>query len=178
VAREFLYTRWVELANPAYRLGGTSNTFHGRDIFAPAAAHVAGGVPIEALGSPVESAVMLPAPRLGIEPHRVTGEIMHIDHFGSAVTSIGLLSWDTPERLTLKSRSSDAPPLTFAANAATLRVDDHSIAAIRHTYSDVEPGAELALVGSSGYLELSVNGGSFAERFGANIGDSVELQIG
>jgi S-adenosylmethionine hydrolase len=178
VARDFLYYEWVELTNPAYRLSSTSYTFHGRDIFAPAAAHVAKVVALEALGSIMRDAVMLPAPHPAVESRRITGEILHIDHFGSVVTNIGLLSWPTPEQVKLKLTFSDAPPLTFPASDAQIRAGETPLTAIRHTYADVERGAALALVGSSGYLELAVNGGSFAGRFGVKIGDPVVVELG
>jgi S-adenosylmethionine hydrolase len=178
VARDFGYWEWVELTNPAYRLPATSSTFHGRDIFAPAAAYLAAGVPLASFGRILKPAVMLPAPRLVMEPSRITGEVLHIDHFGSAVTSIGLLTWNTPEQLTLESRWSDAVPLTFAAQGAQVRAGATLISGIRHTYAEVERGAALALVGSSGYLELAVNSGSYRSLNIAAVGDPVEVQIG
>ncbi|MEP7294036.1 MAG: SAM-dependent chlorinase/fluorinase, partial [Chloroflexota bacterium] len=81
----------VELTNPDYQLSGASNTFHGRDIFAPAAAHLAAGVPLDTLGAPVDPPVILPDPSLVVAGKHVIGEVLHIDHFGSAVTSIGQL---------------------------------------------------------------------------------------
>ncbi len=79
----------VELREPAYRLPLVSTTFHGRDIFAPAAAHLASGVPVEALGPVVNNLATLPLPRLEIGESSLEGEILYADRFGNLVTSIG-----------------------------------------------------------------------------------------
>jgi len=167
----------VALENEAFRLSGTSNTFHGRDIFAPAAAHVATGVGLEQLGGQVEQPVMLPEPPLLAESGLIRGEELHIDHFGTAVTSIGLLKREG-QTLALTPRFGAAAPLTFAADGATAIIGNHQIERISRTYADVAQGETLALVGSSGYLELSINGGNFAAAYGVKIGDPVELWIG
>src|SRR5690606_23558771 len=93
----------------------------------------------------------------------------------TAVTSIGLLEWAGQDlRLTPRFSSTAAQTLSAADTAAS--INGQRIARIRRTYAEVGQGEALALVGSSGYLELSINGGSFAERFGVKIGDTVELQ--
>ena len=83
----------VELRDPRYRLPQVSHTFHGRDVFAPAAAHLAAGVPITALGPPVLDPVTFPPPCLEITPEGITGEVLHADRFGNVITSIGKLMW-------------------------------------------------------------------------------------
>jgi S-adenosylmethionine hydrolase len=162
------------LESEAFRLSGTSNTFHGRDIFAPAAAHLAAGVALEKFGAQVEQPVMLPEPLLALEAGGITGEVLHIDHFGTAVTSIGLLQREE-NQLTLYPRFGAAEPLPFAADGAIAIIGNQCLTGIRRTYAEVGQGEQLALVGSSGYLELSINGGNFAERFGVKLGDTVEL---
>jgi len=89
----------VELADPRYRLPHVSHTFHGRDVFAPAAAHLAAGVPIAALGPPVADPVTFPPPRLEVGPDGITGEVLHADRFGNVITSIGRLEWSEEELL-------------------------------------------------------------------------------
>ncbi|HBY95291.1 MAG TPA: hypothetical protein DEP84_15285, partial [Chloroflexi bacterium] len=91
VLREAPADAAVILAERRYQLPQISITFHGRDVFAPAGAHLAAGVPLEALGPALEPAdlVMLPAPRRFHDEHGVWhGEILHIDHFGNMVTSL------------------------------------------------------------------------------------------
>jgi S-adenosylmethionine hydrolase len=89
----------VELADPRYRLPHVSHTFHGRDVFAPAAAHLAAGIPIAALGPPVADPVTFPPPRLEVGPDGITGEVLHADRFGNVITSIGRLEWSEEELL-------------------------------------------------------------------------------
>ena len=175
--REFGSFQAAELTNPHFRLAGTSSTFHGRDIFAPAAAHLAAGVALEQVGARVEQLVMLPQPLLESENGQLRGEVLHIDHFGTAVTTIGLLKRDG-QALTLTPRFGQGDALTFAADGAVVLIGSQRMERIRRTYADVGQGEPLALVGSGGDLELSINGGNFAQRCGVKIGDPVFLQIG
>ncbi len=175
--REFGSVQAVEISNPAYQLARSSATFHGRDIFAPAAAHLAAGAALESFGSPVDPLVALPAPRLQVEGSRITGEVLHVDHFGSLVTGIGVLAWNA-NQLTLTPRFGDAPSLSFAGDRASVVIGAQRLSPIRHTYGEVGRGEALALVGSSGFLELSVNSASFRSLNVAQIGSPVEVQIG
>ncbi len=178
VLRELGGGQVVELNNPQSHLPATSATFHGRDIFAPAAALLASGTALEQLGSQGGEPVELADPTLVIETGQITGEVLHIDHFGSAVTSIGLLTWGASGQLTLMPRIGISAPQVFRPEHVDVTVGNKKLSHMRRTYAEVGQGEALALVGSSGYLELSINGGSFAERFGVKIGDTVELQIG
>lgn len=177
VLSEIEHYQAVQLENEQFRLAGTSNTFHGRDLFAPAAAHLAAGVPLEEFGKPVEKPVILRDAALKVAEGRLHGEVLHIDHFGSAVTSIGLLNWGKEKRLSLMPRFGNVPKMTFPVDDITVLCGDQLIIGIQRTYAEVAQNKALALVGSNGYLELSINGGNFAERFGVKIGDPVELQI-
>jgi hypothetical protein len=169
----------VALDNPTYRLSSVSYTFHGRDIFAPAAAHLAAGVALDQLGTPIEQPVMLDEPVLKCEIHQVTGEIVHIDHFGNLVTSVGLLEWITRDALRLSPRfGREQTLLDIKAARADIKVYDHVIKGVVESYSRTPPGSLLAMVGSSGYLEIAVNGGSTAAALDARIGDPVEMRIG
>jgi len=169
----------VELADPRYRLPRISHTFHGRDIFAPAAAHLAAGVPIEALGPPVRDPVTFPPPRLEIAGDSVTGEVLHADHFGNVITSIGLMAWSRDELLLDPAfrPTGDKGSLRFKANEATVVVAGQEIAGVDRTYAEVEPGALLALVGSEGHLEIAVREGNAARRLGLRPGDAVTLKL-
>jgi S-adenosylmethionine hydrolase len=179
--RDIGHPEAAELENRIHRLKAVSNTFHGRDIFAPAAAHLTLDVSFDHLGQRVEP-VMLPEPRLVIEGNHIRGEVLHIDHFGNVVTSIGLFNWDSPDQLILKPRFGTNPPLICPALSVEVSVSatnpPHTRLSICHTYAEVEKGEALALVGSSGYLELSVNQGDFAAQFGVHIGAPVELRLG
>lgn len=161
-------------------LPDVSNTFHGRDVFAPAAAKLSAGVPLESLGTLLPRMVSMPTPELDIDSTgRVFGEIVHIDRFGNLITSIGHMRWVNDARLTLSSafgRANDLLPVL--AERAEVRVGGTVIMNIRHTYSEAERGVLLALVGSSSFLEISVNQGSAAARLDVAIGDRVELSVG
>lgn len=170
----------VELRNPAYRLPSVSNTFHGRDIFAPAAAHLSAGVPLEALGPPVADLLRLPVPRLEVQGNRLEGEILYADRFGNLVTSIGRLWWGG-DHLTLT--PAFRPPigalvLLFPAATARVTVAGVELRGIRRTYGEVAPGESLALVGSQGFLEIAVREGSAMERLSLRPGDRVQVGWG
>ena len=168
----------VELADPRYRLSQVSHTFHGRDIFAPAAAHLAAGIPITALGPSVRDPVIFPPPRLEITPDGVTGEVLHADHFGNVITSIGQLVWGGDE-LSLEPAFREAGgggQVRFRAAEAVVMVAGQEMSGLYRTYAEVEPGEVLALVGSEGHLEIAVREGSAAQRPGLRPGDPVVLR--
>jgi S-adenosylmethionine hydrolase len=171
----------VELTNSEYRLEEVSHTFHGRDIFAPAAAHLAAGVPLTLLGDVIsEGLATLPIPEMQIGGKYVLGEVVHIDHFGNIVTSIGHLRWLGMERLMLRPhlREQGTQPLPVPAEDVTVTIHDQTCVGVRHSYAESRRGDLIALVGSSGYLEIAVNQGNAALRLDAAIGDRVEVEIG
>ncbi|MBU6366618.1 MAG: SAM-dependent chlorinase/fluorinase [Gemmatimonadetes bacterium] len=146
-----LDARVVRLAEPP----AAAPTFHGRDVFAPVAAQLAMGGPLEALGEPHPEPVRRRTP----PPVRhgdgtLEGEVLTFDRFGNAVTNL------VPARPT--------PPGT------TVVTMGQEIPLVR-TYGDVPPGAPLALVGSSGLVEIAVRNGSAASRFGMARGQRVVL---
>jgi S-adenosylmethionine hydrolase len=168
----------VELSDPRYRLPQISHTFHGRDIFAPAAAHLAAGVPIMSLGSPVSDPVTFSPPSVEITPAGITGEVLHADHFGNVITSIGLLAWSESD-LILTPAFRDiqrGERVRFRAAGATVTVAGQEIVGVHRTYAKVTPGETLALVGSEGHLEIAVREGSAAQRLGLHPGDTVILR--
>jgi S-adenosylmethionine hydrolase len=150
----------VELANPRFWLPQVSSTFHGRDIFAPVAAHLASGVPIEQVGQRIddltEADLEQPAPgRSG----GLVGRIIHVDHFGNCITNI------TPHHL----------EQARLGERITVKIIDQRIAGISRTFADVPVGALVALVGSNNRLELAVRNGSAAQTLGVGIGDTVKV---
>jgi S-adenosylmethionine hydrolase len=178
MAREPVEAR-VELVDPRYRLPQVSHTFHGRDIFAPAAAHLASGLPIGALGPPVSDPVTFPPPRLEVSPADVIGEVLHADHFGNVITSIGLLAWSDDE-LSLEPAFGGVGRgrrVHFRADGAVVAVAGQEIAGVHRTYAEVAAGEALALVGSEGHLEIAVREGSAARSLGLRPGDAVVLRL-
>ena len=149
--------RAVRLTNPTYHRPPVSPTFHGRDIFAPAAAHLAADVLLESMGEPIDGLVSLNLPhpkRIGdsLEIH-----VLHVDRFGNLVTDIdgtGLANWLGPRKQT---------SLRLAIGSSTIR-------GLSKTYSDALPTALLAYFGSSGHLEIGIRNGSAARVLGVGPG--------
>jgi len=148
--------RAVEITNPVYWRHPVSSTFHGRDIFAPVAAHLSLGVPFSEFGDDVTSMTLFPMPGPVAGPEGLTGHALHVDPFGNIITDI---------------RSEDLP-------ATGLQVDiaGRQIEGLRNTYADVEPGLLLALIGSSGYLEISLRNGNAAQALGIKPGDELKVR--
>lgn len=156
--------RAVELRTPRYRLARVSTTFHGRDIFAPAAAHLWRGVKLEALGPPLRGGLThleLAEPREGVEELR--GEVLYVDSFGNLVSNIGR---DALARF--EARFPDMPLSVKIGIGAPLR--------ILEAYGDARKGVPLATFGSFELLEIAVRDGSAAERFAAGPGAIVTIR--
>ena len=151
--------RVVHLSNPDYHLSPTSSTFHGRDVFAPVAAHLAAGVPPEKLGETVESfeASSVPAPEM-LDAGRVGGEVIYVDGFGNLTTNI---RGEHLERLDPKN--------------VAVRIGDRQIHGISANYASAGTGNYLALVNSWGLLEISRCNGNAQAGLGAGTGTRVLL---
>ena len=153
-----------ELSNPAYRLNVVSSTFHGRDVFAPAAAHLTLGVAPTAFGPRLAHIELLPdsTPQLDKAGGKLMGNVLHIDRFGNLITNIDatLMHSLHPDRAALQAA-----------------VGRDNICPILHTYADAEEGTLLALVGSERLLEIAVRNGSAARRLGARVGDPVGVLV-
>ena len=151
----------VELTNPDYWRQSSpqlSPTFHGRDIFAPVAAHLANGLPIDRLGPAIDpqSLVRLPLMTPTATATGWEGAVQYIDRFGNAATTI--------------------PADAVAAGRWQLTVGDLTLAGVS-TYGEVAPGDGLALVGSHGFVEIAVNQGSAQQRFGLAVGDRIGITL-
>jgi S-adenosyl-L-methionine hydrolase (adenosine-forming) len=137
---------------------GAAATFHGRDLFAPAAAGLALGASLEQLGQP-----------LGAEPCRlvdpvpwyqgkaVIGEVLHVDRFGNLVTNL----------------TEDLVP-----GYAVLEVEDFEIGPVRRTFADVPRGELLAYIGSGNTVEIAVRDGSATRRLGIGVGGRIRVRLG
>lgn len=165
----------VELSSSAYQLEQISNTFHGRDIFAPAAAHLARGVEIKELGPPVKDLFRLPLPRLElIEGPLVKGEILHTDRFGNLITSIGILRLEGDDVL-LEPWLPHCPPARLPVTGLRLRLPNGAYLSISSTYADVSPGEAVAYIGSLGLLEIAVNQARAVDILPVTVGQEVVL---
>jgi S-adenosylmethionine hydrolase len=151
-----------------------SATFHGRDLFAPAAADLACGRSLNEIGSPTADIVRLNLFRAErAAPDTLEGEIIHIDHFGNLVTSLGPFAWDSEAR-NLHSMKLD---VSINATNATVQLGEHHITGIHATYGQTRPGDLLALINSDRQLEIAVNQGNAAQSTGAQLGDPVTLKL-
>jgi len=146
-----------KLDQPRYWRPKISNTFHGRDIFSPVAAHLALGVPLEAVGSPITDPVILPLPTVERTAHGVRGEIaVVVKHFGNLITNI---------------RADDMADL----GDVSVRVRGIEIRGLVRTFGDRPPGEWVALIGSEDELVLAVVNGHAGDQLGAKVGDTVEV---
>ena len=148
-------TRVVAIQNRDYFLPEVSNTFHGRDIFAPVAAHLSLGVPLADIGPPVQDLVQLSIPTPRVSEGTVIGQIAKIDKFGNAITNI-------PESALV---GGTAPYEITVGNTRLTRIN--------RAYAESEIGEPLAIIGSFGALEIAVNGGSAERHLGLKRGDAV-----
>jgi len=133
-----------------------SATFHGRDVFAPVAAHLAAGMAADELGPelPALEALDLPAPR--VDPHAVHGEVIYVDHFGNLITNI------------------DAAAVgTFRQQTVSVSISKTMMSPLAASYAAVPPGAPLALIGSWGLLEVAVRDGNAAAALRAGLATPV-----
>jgi hypothetical protein len=162
-------TRWtpaevrtVELTVPRFWRPQVSTTFHGRDIFAPVAAHLAAGIPLRAFGPALDTIEVASLPEPVREPDgSLRGSIIYVDHFGNCVSNITVahLDWLGPQHQELE-----------------VTVGEHSVGTIQRTYADVAPGMPLALPGSNGRLELAVRNGHASQTLGVAAGDIVRVR--
>jgi S-adenosyl-L-methionine hydrolase (adenosine-forming) len=147
------------LENDRYFLHPVSRTFHGRDIFAPVAAHLSRGLELRKVGPALKEMVRLAWPHPQAEGRGVRGEVVYLDRFGNAITNIDA---DKVRRL-------GAGPLAVWLGRKRL-------CAVAEFYQAVPQGHAVAVVGSSGFLEIAVNGGSAQERFGLHVGSACSVR--
>jgi len=175
----------VELDDPAaWRTDTPSTTFHGRDIFAPAAAHLAKGADLEDIGTPVESLQPLRWALPISDEYTVQGWVVHVDRFGNCITNIRretiARALDPERRAPVPSEVSTSDEGTASADLSELPAlkgyaGSSVLEGLRTTYGDVAEGEPLMLFGSTGFLEISVNGGDAAELLDIRKGDTVKL---
>ncbi len=168
--------RGVRIDSTEYGLPGAGSTFHGRDVFAPAAAHLAAGLPITDLGAEVEGLARLPLPRLELLPEgRLRGEVLRADRFGNLITSIGFLRMQG-DSIRYESWLASGKEHKFKAAAGLrARLSGGVEIPFARTYGEVPPGEPLAYIGSDGLLEIAVNKGNAAAELSVSAGRGVPL---
>lgn len=153
-----LPARFVRLDKPQYWLPEVSQVFHGRDIFAPTAAHLANGLPLEALGTPIDDPVRLTLPRPEHTQDGWRGEVIHIDHFGNISSNIRREHLGTLRNVTV--------------SLCGVKIDG-----LVKTFGERPEGELVALFGSTGNLIVSVVNGNAAARLGARVRDKIEVIV-
>jgi S-adenosylmethionine hydrolase len=147
-----------ELSESQFWRSQISSTFHGRDILAPAAAHLSLGITPGQLGRPVVDWERLPWPEPSSIPGGLEGELLAVDRFGNLITNIG-----------------ESALSIAVASAGRVVCGATEIGSLGRTYSDVLEGELTALVGSSGLVEIAVRNGNAAARLGAGPGTRVRV---
>jgi S-adenosyl-L-methionine hydrolase (adenosine-forming) len=144
-------SRAVELRIP----GGAAPTFHGRDVFAPAAAHLAAGAALDSLGAPCTNPLIRRTPEARKRSDGIVeGEVITIDRFGNLITNL------------------------IAPRGGAVRIRGRDIGPVRRTYGEVPEGAAIALLGSTGLVEIAVRNASAALLLGVDRGERVLLTPG
>lgn len=145
----------IEVLNKQFFLKRISRTFHGRDIFAPVAAHLSRGVSIHDFGDQIEDYDRGAGDWAIVANRRISGKIIYIDHFGNLITNISASQLHKPIR--------------------SIAIGSHRIDGVSKSYGDVAIGMPVAIIGSAGFLEIAVRNGNAQQHFAATRGDAVEI---
>lgn len=148
----------VEIRNRNLMMPEVSDTFHGRDVFAPAAAHLSVSVLLSQFGPPVVDPVRLEFPEPRVQGDMLTGEIIRVDHFGNLITNVSRTEFQT-----------------FVGDHAFEITAAVRLECVEPSYAAVPKGALLAIFGSSGFLEIAVNYGRAHDVLKMGRGDPIRV---
>jgi S-adenosylmethionine hydrolase len=146
-------------------LSNVSRTFHGRDIFAPVAAHLASGINPSEFGPAIHDYVFPEFAKPKTGKNEVIGEVLYVDGFGNVVSNVSVLDL---ENVGFHGRGQLS--VVLGGKSLTLKFCS--------AYGDVPSGTALAIIGSSGFLEVAVNQGNASRMLGAKVGDSFRVSVG
>lgn len=150
--------KMVSLDNPDYQLAVVSRSFHGRDVFAPAAAHLAAGAELASFGKPITDPVLLEIPEPRPTATGWEGEVLYADAFGNLAVNIR------------REHLADA-------GSVDILIKERNISGIRDTFGEGKPGEVTAIIDSFGYLSICAVNGSATERLNASAGEPVIVTI-
>lgn len=145
-----------QLTNEKFFLKHVSQTFHGRDVFAPVTAHLSRGVPIQNFGPALKDFVHLDGPQPRPTRAGIEGEVVYIDHFGNAITNV--------------------PKEMLGSRRWEVCAGRKRLCPVREFYQAVLIGDAVALIGSCGLLEISINGSSAEKRFSLRVGSRISVR--
>jgi S-adenosylmethionine hydrolase len=151
--------RVCRITNPDYFLPNVSRTFHGRDVFAPVAAHLAGGVPLSEMGEAVRKYVQGRVESCEVTEVQIKGKIIAFDRFGNGISNIEQEKIGQTEKIRIEIKS--------------IKLNRFS-----QNYQAVSSGEPLAIIGSSGTVEIAVNQQSAKEKLNLRLGDPVRIVYG
>ena len=149
--------RAFELANDRYFRRPVSNTFHGRDIFAPVAAYLSLGIMAQEFGAPVSDPVRLAEGRPSVVEGGLEGEVIHIDRFGNLVTNV----------------TSHDLPASYSVGINGMVIEKRC-----RFYAEANRGELFSIVGSAGFMEISIRDGSAAKELDVEAGNSIVVRTG
>ncbi|MFN3533032.1 MAG: S-adenosyl-l-methionine hydroxide adenosyltransferase family protein [Candidatus Brocadia sp.] len=182
----------IRVTNSKYFLPSPSNTFHGRDIFAPVAAHLSLGIKLQQLGVRIDQLDQLDIPQPDYNKKgQLEGQIIYIDRFGNLITNIkrerleqyflNLIIPHTPPKSSFKKGGiyhGEEKEWLFLYKTIKTTVGRKKIMGLSKTYTDVKPGEPLVLFGSAGFLEVSVNQGNARKYFRVDRGNKIMVEMG
>jgi len=182
------------ITNNKYFLPSPSNTFHGRDVFAPVAAHLSLGVKPQKMGIKINQLEQLDIPKpVHKKTGQVEGQIIHIDRFGNLISNITkehLMQHDHSQSLfktqmkeitlpiSLPSQGGDEGGVKINLKCLETTIGKKKILGLSKTYTDVKPGEPLVLFGSAGFLEVSINQGNAQKYFRVDRGNKIRVEMG
>lgn len=157
----------IRVDNKKFFLKSISQTFHGRDIFAPVSAHISSGIKINDIGTPINKnelvKLSIPEPRIS-DKGELVGTIVSIDHFGNLITNIDsncLKNFCRPE----------------FRKKPEINIANSKISGLSESYENSSPNSPLIIVGSRGYLEIAINCGSAKSYFKAEKGNTITVNL-
>jgi S-adenosyl-L-methionine hydrolase (adenosine-forming) len=148
--------RFVHTNQKKYWLEKVSFVFHGRDIFSPIGAHLSNGVPLEELGDVISDPILLDIPQAKAAQHKISGNVLQIDHFGNITTNIHV-------------------KLLAGHEVKHIQYKNIDFGTLSKSFGEKEPGEWVATIDSFEYLSLSIVNGNAAEKLNASIHDVVEV---
>jgi len=154
--------RIYAITNPKFMLSKVSSTFHGRDVFAPAAAHLTSGVNPAEFGPEIREVAKPEFAKVTRRKNLLVGEVLHVDNFGNIITNIN-------EVEIARVRVKDTVNVELPGRKLKLK--------FCRAYAEAKPQEPLALIGSQGYLEIAMNQGDAAAEFNTKAGDKVTVSL-